>query len=85
MCSLLATKNKKIIYCSRTHDQLSNVHHDFKLTKYKEKNSISFLASRSIMHQNECNCLKPSESQKILFDTIFEEIKFLALSKEEII
>jgi len=56
LCSLLSMGYKRIIFCSRTHKQLNNVHKDLKLTSYADQFSILTLGSRNELHNSECSC-----------------------------
>ena len=59
LCALLATtKPKRVIYCSRTHNQLENVLNEFKSTIYSKTFSISFIASKESLASENCSCNK---------------------------
>ncbi len=63
LCSLLGSKHKRIIYCSRTHEQLKNVFEDFKITSYSAKFSVSTLTSKAFLNCENCSCHNTAEEK----------------------
>ncbi|EPY26516.1 regulator of telomere elongation helicase 1 [Angomonas deanei] len=78
LCAVLAWKRKhdgvrkrQVIYCSRTHSQLSQVIRELKKTSYAEKVSMSVLGSREHMCVNsEVLRLPSAQSQQSLCNSL---------------